>query len=83
MVAMAISALLLVVGPVEAPRLAGVSLPGSLAQAKWLAANLSNVINLDVREEAAKAFNIPVIMGTSWPRGPHGPTMPELKALFP
>jgi nicotinamidase-related amidase len=31
----------------------------------------------------AKAFDIPVIMGTSWPGGPNGPTMPELKALFP
>lgn len=31
----------------------------------------------------AKAFDIPVIMGTSWPHGPNGPTMPELKALFP
>ncbi|XWN30056.1 MAG: hydrolase [Devosia sp.] len=31
----------------------------------------------------AKAFSIPVIMGTSWPDGPNGPTMPELKALFP
>lgn len=31
----------------------------------------------------AKAFNIPVIMGTSWPTGPNGPTMPELKTLFP
>lgn len=31
----------------------------------------------------AKAFGIPVVMGTSWPTGPNGPTMPELKALFP
>ncbi len=31
----------------------------------------------------ARAFDIPVIMGTSWPQGPNGPTMPELKALFP
>ncbi|MEM7777751.1 MAG: isochorismatase family protein [Pseudomonadota bacterium] len=31
----------------------------------------------------AKAFDIPVVMGTSWPQGPNGPTMPELKALFP
>ncbi|WP_299744367.1 isochorismatase family protein [uncultured Tateyamaria sp.] len=31
----------------------------------------------------AKAFDIPVIMGTSWPDGPNGPTMPELKTLFP
>jgi nicotinamidase-related amidase len=33
--------------------------------------------------KTAKAFDIPVIMGTSWPQGPNGPTMPELKALFP
>ena len=33
--------------------------------------------------KTAKAFGIPVIMGTSWPLGPNGPTMPELKALFP
>ncbi len=33
--------------------------------------------------KTAKAFDIPVVMGTSWPLGPNGPTMPELKALFP
>lgn len=33
--------------------------------------------------KTAKAFSIPVIMGTSWPQGPNGPTMPELKELFP
>ncbi|WP_119165920.1 hydrolase [Algihabitans albus] len=33
--------------------------------------------------KTAKAFGIPVIMGTSWPQGPNGPTMPELKAIFP
>ena len=33
--------------------------------------------------KTAKAFGIPVVMGTSWPQGPNGPTMPELKALFP
>lgn len=33
--------------------------------------------------KTAKAFDIPIIMGTSWPEGPNGPTMPELKALFP
>lgn len=33
--------------------------------------------------KTAKVFDIPVIMGTSWPQGPNGPTMPELKALFP
>ncbi|GAB5467511.1 MAG: isochorismate family cysteine hydrolase YcaC [Rhodospirillales bacterium] len=31
----------------------------------------------------AKAFEIPVVMGTSWPEGPNGPTLPELLALFP
>ena len=33
--------------------------------------------------KTAKAFDIPVVMGTSWPQGPNGPTMPELKAIFP
>lgn len=33
--------------------------------------------------KTAKVFDIPVIMGTSWPQGPNGPTMPELTALFP
>jgi nicotinamidase-related amidase len=33
--------------------------------------------------KTAKAFGIPIIMGTSWPQGPNGPTMPELIALFP
>ncbi len=33
--------------------------------------------------KTAQAFGIPVLMGTSWPQGPNGPTMPELKALFP
>ena len=33
--------------------------------------------------KTAKAMDIPVIMGTSWPQGPNGPTMPELKAIFP
>ncbi|WP_298961690.1 isochorismatase family protein [uncultured Roseibium sp.] len=33
--------------------------------------------------KTARAMNIPVVMGTSWPQGPNGPTMPELKALFP
>ncbi|WP_299508514.1 isochorismatase family protein [uncultured Roseobacter sp.] len=33
--------------------------------------------------KTAKAMDIPVIMGTSWPDGPNGPTMPELKAIFP
>ena len=33
--------------------------------------------------KTARAFDIPVIMGTSWPQGPNGPTMPELTAIFP
>lgn len=33
--------------------------------------------------KTAIAFDIPVIIGTSWPQGPNGPTMPELLALFP
>ncbi|MEM9761416.1 MAG: isochorismatase family protein [Pseudomonadota bacterium] len=33
--------------------------------------------------KTARAMNIPVVMGTSWPDGPNGPTMPELKAIFP
>ncbi|WP_298820538.1 isochorismatase family protein [uncultured Roseibium sp.] len=33
--------------------------------------------------KTARAMNIPVVMGTSWPQGPNGSTMPELKALFP
>jgi len=33
--------------------------------------------------KTAKAFDIPVIMGTSWPAGPNGPTMPELISIFP
>lgn len=33
--------------------------------------------------KTAKAFDIPVIMGTSWPLGPNGPTMPELVEIFP
>jgi nicotinamidase-related amidase len=39
--------------------------------------------NIIGHAKTAKAFDIPVIMGTSWPQGPNGPTMPELKALFP
>jgi nicotinamidase-related amidase len=39
--------------------------------------------NIVGHAKTAKAFNIPVIMGTSWPTGPNGPTMPELLALFP
>jgi nicotinamidase-related amidase len=32
--------------------------------------------------KTAKAFNIPTVLGTSWPTGPNGPTWPELKQLF-
>jgi nicotinamidase-related amidase len=32
--------------------------------------------------KTAKAFNIPTILGTSWPHGPNGPTLPELVSLF-
>ncbi len=32
--------------------------------------------------KTAKAFNIPTVLGTSWPQGPNGPTIPELKVLF-
>ncbi|MEM8691967.1 MAG: hydrolase [Pseudomonadota bacterium] len=39
--------------------------------------------NIVGHARTAKAFDIPVIMGTSWPTGPNGPTMPELKAIFP
>jgi nicotinamidase-related amidase len=39
--------------------------------------------NIIGHAKTAKAFGIPVIMGTSWPTGPNGPTMPELLALFP
>ena len=33
--------------------------------------------------KTAKAFNLPVVMGTSWAAGPNGPTMPELRELLP
>lgn len=39
--------------------------------------------NIIGHAKTAKAFGIPVVMGTSWPTGPNGPTMPELLALFP
>lgn len=32
--------------------------------------------------KTAKAFDIPTVLGTSWPHGPNGPTLPELVALF-
>ncbi len=33
--------------------------------------------------KTAEAFGIPVVIGSSWPQGPNGPTMPELLAVFP
>ena len=33
--------------------------------------------------DAAKFFNLPTILTTSFETGPNGPLMPELKALFP
>lgn len=32
--------------------------------------------------KTAKAFGIPTVLGTSWPQGPNGPTIPELIDLF-
>ncbi len=32
--------------------------------------------------KTAKAFDIPTVLGTSWPQGPNGPTMPELLDMF-
>ena len=40
----------------------------------------NNILGL---AKTAKAFDIPTILGTSWPNGPNGPTMPELLDLFP
>ena len=33
--------------------------------------------------DAAKYFNLPTILTTSFEDGPNGPLVPELKALFP
>ena len=33
--------------------------------------------------DAAKYFNLPTILTTSFENGPNGPLVPELKALFP
>jgi len=38
--------------------------------------------NIIGHAKTAKAFNIPTVLGTSWPHGPNGPTMPELIQLF-
>lgn len=40
----------------------------------------NNILGL---AKTAKAFDLPVILTTSWPQGPNGPTMPELVELFP
>jgi nicotinamidase-related amidase len=39
----------------------------------------NNIIGL---AKTARAFHIPTVLGTSWPQGPNGPTMPELLDLF-
>jgi nicotinamidase-related amidase len=39
----------------------------------------NNVMGL---AKTALAFNLPTILGTSWPQGPNGPTLPELVTLF-
>ena len=40
----------------------------------------NNILGL---AKTAKAFNLPVVMGTSWKDGPNGPTIPELRAILP
>lgn len=40
----------------------------------------NNILGL---AKTAKAFNLPIVMGTSWAAGPNGPTMPELRELLP
>jgi nicotinamidase-related amidase len=30
-----------------------------------------------------KRFKLPTVLTTSWPQGPNGPTLPEIKALYP
>ena len=40
----------------------------------------NNILGL---AKTALAFKLPIIVGTSWPQGPNGPTMPELRALLP
>lgn len=40
----------------------------------------NNILGL---AETARAFNIPTILGNSWPQGPNGPTLPELIDMFP
>jgi nicotinamidase-related amidase len=39
-----------------------------------------NVIALG---EVGKRFSLPTVLTTSWAQGPNGPTMPELRAMFP
>ena len=38
--------------------------------------------NIIGHAKTAKAFGIPTVLGTSWPEGPNGPTIPELVDLF-
>jgi nicotinamidase-related amidase len=40
----------------------------------------NNILGL---AKTARAFNLPVVMGTSWAAGPNGPTMPELRTILP
>jgi nicotinamidase-related amidase len=39
--------------------------------------------NIVALAKVAKRFNLPMLLTTSWPQGPNGPTMPELVELFP
>jgi nicotinamidase-related amidase len=39
--------------------------------------------NIMALADAAKFFNLPTILTTSFESGPNGPLMPELKAMFP
>ena len=39
--------------------------------------------NVRALADAAKFFNLPTILTTSFEQGPNGPLVPELKALFP
>lgn len=38
--------------------------------------------NIIGHAKTAKAFGIPTVLGTSWPEGPNGPTIPDLIDLF-
>jgi nicotinamidase-related amidase len=39
--------------------------------------------NIIALAKVAKRFNLPMLLTSSWPQGPNGPTMPELLELFP